>query len=468
MGNIIQNYSFDHICGGFFRLISNPGLLQKYRKHIDPKWFFYNDNTDQVVALRKIIEISLSVDPKDLSVEFLAGQLYIKIGDEKTKQMVLAHYTNWKTSNSIRNIMLDDGCFSSFLEYLKLLNITKNASTLSQKYGSGDSSGAVETMHKIISGISDINASDYSVFDPEDLISQYENDHKNHGNLFTFGNSILDNDIGGGFNQQTLNLFISTTGGGKTALSHNIIRLCIEHKKHIFIAVLEDRQKSFRDKLVSCLTGIEVTALRRVAQKKASFTSIEIEKIKAAEKNIKEFVRAEFIYGANIDLIHNRMLEYDAECRSFGKPVPIVNMVDYTGHIAMKSSGDKGHEKIRNAYAARKDFVLAHNKIGFDFAQVNREGNKRLQDESRCLSHTDLAGAYDLSQVCDNIISLNRNAEDRDGNTSRFYISKARDGVVGYTYTFKVDFRCSRYDFVTCITDKPQFLQENSNETKKD
>src|SRR5690606_15820435 len=107
---------------------------------------------------------------------------------------------------------------------------------------------------------------------------------------------------------------------------------------------------------------------------------------------------------------------------------PLINICDYTGHIAESSSGDKTYEKMRNAFAERKNYALIHNKICFDFAQVNREGSKN-QYIDKILTHNDLAGSFNLAQVCDNIISLNRTQQDRIDYTSQLHVCKARDGI---------------------------------------
>jgi hypothetical protein len=176
-----------------------------------------------------------------------------------------------------------------------------------------------------------------------------------------------------------------------------------------------------------------------------SLTDHERALIAQAKKDLQDWVRVDFVYGQGVDSIHKMKQEYDMFCMSRGIPVPIVDIVDYTGHIARLSPGDKMYEQLRNAYASRKDYMLSAGKIGFDFAQVNREGNKRLNEE-KPLTMADLAGSYDLSQVCDNIISINRSDLLRESNQALLHVTKSRDGQVGDSYTVKTRFDIARYD----------------------
>jgi hypothetical protein len=229
-------------------------------------------------------------------------------------------------------------------------------------------------------------------------------------------------------------------------MAHHLVRQCLANRQHVYVACVEDRKRSFVYKSVAALTGIRQSRLKKDFK---NLTRDELELIQAAQKLMKEYLKVDFIYGNNVEEVHKAALDYDLECENQNKAKPVVNIVDYTGHISSMSSGDKGFEKMRNAYAARKDFALKYNKICFDFAQVNRDGSKRLQ-EDKILTQSDLAGAFDLSQVCDNIISINRNSEDITQSRCRLHISKARDGAVGTTISVGTDFASARYVMDDC------------------
>jgi hypothetical protein len=228
-----------------------------------------------------------------------------------------------------------------------------------------------------------------------------------------------------------------------TMMAHHLIRQCLLLRIPAFVACVEDRKDSFIRKAVSCYTGIPMNMLKKPNE----LTQSQIDQIQEYMKLLNEYVRVEFLYGESVDAVHKAAMEYDMECRLAGKEnrIPIVNIVDYSGHIAGRSFGDKTYEKMRAAYGARKDYALKHKKICFDFAQVNREGGKRLGDNHH-LTQTDLAGAFDIAQVCDNIITINRGQKEMDNKQCVLFLTKCRDGASGIKIRVGTDFSHARYN----------------------
>ena len=151
------------------------------------------------------------------------------------------------------------------------------------------------------------------------------------------------------------------------------------------------------------------------------------------------------MYGCDIDTVHKAALDYDLECKFRQMEVPIVNIVDYTGHISGRSFGDKMYEKMRIAYGARKDFALKHDKICFDFAQINRQGSQNMNN-NHLITQNDLAGSFDLVQVFDNLISINRTETDIEHSTCKLHICKARDNANHVTVQVGTEFDKARFN----------------------
>jgi hypothetical protein len=226
--------------------------------------------------------------------------------------------------------------------------------------------------------------------------------------------------------------------------------MCIKQKKTAHVTIVEDRPKSFARRLIASITGIPI---RRLKNEFHMLTSEENALIAAAKKAIDEYIRVDFIYGESVDAIQKRKLDYDAERKMKGLEPYLVDVMDYTGHIAHLSTGDKKYDQIHRAYSSRKDFALKREKIMFDFAQINREGLKRLEDESHFLTHADLAGGFDMSAVCDTIISINRTSKQRDVNKATLYVCKGRDESAGAKIEVVTDFARARWHMETATGD---------------
>lgn len=445
--HIVKRFDFDSIVAGVLHLIINPFHIEKFHKYIDPEYFFYSDKSSEVNTLREVLYIVIELYTKgqreNIQFSFIENELLNKNKEFNSGLSYRNIFQSWQNKENITGKVHDPSTLEIFSKYLKILQIAKISKDFSEKYQIGDIDDAFELMQKTILGAQDLGKDTSDSFDGNTLEEFLEKMVNNNSTQkLELGCQAID-DYLGGFPQQTLNLMISVTNGGKTMMSHHLVRRCIEQRVGVHIFCVEDRKESFVSRLTSALTGIPMTRLKSVPM--TGYTTEERSLIRSAGQKIAQYVKVDFVYGQPVDALHKMALDYDMKCEIEKKTKPLVSIVDYTGHIASKTAGEKGYEKIRNAYAARKDFALKHNKICFDFAQVNRSGNKNMQ-EDKILNQSDLAGAYDLSQVCDNIISLNRNAEDISSSRIKLHVCKARDGEVGYTASVETDFSCARFN----------------------
>ena len=445
--HVVHRFSFETICAGVLRLIVDPLLFSRYKNQLDQDWFFYNDNTDQVRNLREVIKLLKTAHQDggvpNMTVEWLADYLTPRYVDSTRGQEIRRSLLSWYSNDEIKKRISDDGMFDHFINYLKIVIIARDSKSFFELYQKGEPDQAAEKIGTALAEVASVGRKDREILDPMNILSDLRiTSDKKHGYAMYLGCEGLDSQIGG-FEKQTLNLFISVTNGGKTMLAHHLIRQCLTLRIPAFVACVEDRKDSFIRKAVACYTGIPMSALKRPND----LTQSQVNQIEEFMRLFDDYIRVEFMYGDSVDTVHKAAMEYDMECKLRGqeRKIPIVNIVDYTGHIAGRSLGDKTYEKMRCAYGARKDYALKHKKICFDFAQVNREGGKKLGD-SHHLTQTDLAGAFDIAQVCDNIITINRGEKEISTQTCVLYLTKCRDGAAGVKIRVGTDFSHARYN----------------------
>jgi hypothetical protein len=454
MSNVAVRFDPDTILAGVKRLILKPELLHKYRKSIKPKSFYENDTSQFAKGIRLILELLLrhAGDKEALTYLSIGSLITHDYTDDKKSD---AMYVYARMENPNVSAMASDGaCFELFTKYLQITAIARNAPELLKEYNAGNPEEAAKHLSTMIAEVNEVKHPDALDFKMEDF-DDIMRGRKDHVDVIPFylGCKHID-DATGGFEQQTLNVFFSTPNGGKSSMAHHILTRCIEMKKYAHITCVEDRPRSFLCKLTAAITGINATKLKKQYD---SLTTDERRLVEEAKVKINTYIKVDFIYGQGVEFVQRLKLEYDMECRSKNKPVPTVDIIDYTGHIARHSQGEKGFEKMRHAYGVRKDFALANNKIAFDFCQVNREGMKSINGKgapgssNSVLTMSDLAGSFDVSQVCDTMISINRSDEDRLNYTSTLHIAKSRDGEAGGIFRVGTRFDIARYVMSDCV-----------------
>lgn len=447
--NVTNRIQFEHIAAGILNIIDKPSYYHQFGNLIYPELIYPNDQSDKVDAIRVILKLlkELAIEKRvdEFTIKFIQNELPLRMQDEIKSKKVSALFASWIADDSIMSLMNDQGAFNSFVSYVKALQIFNIADSFSKKLNSNRVDDAVADMQQALGNIATIANHDRETLKYNEALSIIEGDNRTDvpKQVLLLDCPPLDESLGG-FERQTLNVFASITNGGKSMMAHHLVARCIESKIHVWVGAVEDRKKSFAYKLMSRLSGI---SMRRLKNEYHKLTLIERNLLQQANEAINAYVHVDFLYGSNIDAVHKASLDHDLDCKIHDRPVPMVNIVDYTGHIARGSYGDKMFEKMRSAYGSRKDFVLQHDKIGFDFAQINREGSKSMAS-NHIITHNDLAGAFDLSHVCDTIISLNRSEEDIINGTTRLHVCKARDAAVGATILVKTEFHKAKYNML--------------------
>lgn len=440
---ITSRFDYEVICAGVLKLISEPNLLDKFHKNIDPEYFFHGDKSLKIRGFRKMLT-GINSFCKDglvnqISYEFLESKFKMAVQSEENAE-AYSTFVWIHSDENVRKKATDAGCFTIFMDYLKVTELLKWSKPFQTEYREGNIGKAIDSMRDLLPKIDNIKISEDYQFKAEDLDNLLPHDANSIKDSLLLDCTPLDFAMGG-FEPQTLNLFITVTNGGKSMMAHHILRQCVKQRKHVHITCVEDRPKSFARRIVAALTGIEIKKL------KTEYHCLSMEErrlVSEAKKAINEYIKADFVYGESIESIQKRKLDYDFERKARGLEPCLVDIVDYTAHVAHMSAGDKKYEKVHMAYSSRKDFALKNNKIAFDFAQINREGNHK-QNDAKLLTHADLAAAYDLSQVCDTIISINRNLKEKDANTALLFVCKGRDSEAGGQYTVKTDFGRARW-----------------------
>jgi hypothetical protein len=454
--HISEKFSFELICAGIYKIVDDQSFRDKCLKFIKKEFIFANDDSEDVKCLRTIVEIvqkTVQMGRNDLiSVRNLPERINTLVElDVGYKEKVLELWARIGNTAEIYGKARDEASMNEFLEYLQILQVAEFGPGFLTAYKHNRMGEVSNLIGDLMAKVSEIvRKNEISALDPEKIKEILPKNTRTK--VFTIGCDPIDADLGG-FLPQTLNLVIAVTGNGKSMFAHHIISKAIENKMPVFVAVVEDNEEQFVRKLVACLTGIRIKRLEEFDK----LNLIEMGDVDKAIENIKKYVHVEFAYNCDVNMIHKLANNYDAECRRLNKAVPIINILDYTGHIAQFSAGDKGFEKMRNAYAARKNYALANNKICFDFAQVNREGSKYIEDGTGVLTYNDLAGGFDIAQVCDTIMTINRSPDDRAERKARFHVCKARAGRTGAIVRVETNYSSARFNMSNCerLTNAP-------------
>jgi KaiC/GvpD/RAD55 family RecA-like ATPase len=424
---------------------------------VDPKTVFPNSENGEGFEIKQLTVIAkkIATERKDQSTyhpfNTLRAECDNRLHQNKDDAKTAAALNCLNAIGAIEeSLSQNPPIMDMFVKFIQCAVFSDGAQKFLDAYSKGESEEIVSVAQKTLDKMQLAIDTPVETFDFGEQLDQMfifpKEFSTNQIRTLPFGEHNLDQFLGNGFEEQTLNLFVSYPNGGKSTMAHHIVAQCIKHRIHVNLTCVEDRPKSAVSKLLACLTGL----LRSEINYENKPQDV-IKKIREQQELLKEYLVLDFIYGRSIDEIHKVKIERDRKRHEEGKPRLIVDIVDYTGHLAGMVRGDsKMFEKMREAYAKRKNFALMHNKIAFDFAQINREGAQKMLNNSKnsgLITMTDLAGSFDLTQVADNIISINRSLSNRSDRECKLHVCKGRDGPAGITAECTTEFERGRFVF---------------------
>jgi len=438
----IVNFDARFLKGAILRLVLQPAMIDKYREYLYPEMFDIGDENQSLFRIAKVLLDRSKNEP--VSMEALLGWLNLQpSGDGRDASMQLAE--KMRLDADLYKFAQNDGYFAEFLRYLKAQTFINSHKSVTKKFKNTDFDSAYRDLEVTLSKIKSIGTEEEETVNWETAHKFLEENSQKRYKRFKIG--ITDFDTMAGFEEQSMNLFISTSGGGKSMMSIHLIVQAVRQQKHVHAIFVEDRQPTILRRLYANMTGIPINELSK-------YTDLSQDKknaIRAASVELQKYVTIDFVYQNPPSSILQKISEKNRERRNQGLPENKVVIIDYIQHIGHMAPGDSMHEKLHRAMADFKDFCLKHHMIGFTHFQVNRSGAAMLRnnDENQLIDMSMISGSYNACFVADNIISINRTPQMRIDNEAVLYVIKGREGCNENKYKVKTDFAYGIYRMET-------------------
>jgi hypothetical protein len=418
------------------RFILEPSHVVKYREHLRASHFKHGDEHGALEAIARLWFGKVLSGATEANFDSLYAWLQMQPnGELREHTLDLFDYLRADKSNLSR--AKSDDLFDTFLHWLKALVFLNEHAKVQEAFNTGDKDSAYDILEGALGKIKSIALDTIECSDWGKSLEFLQSEAVKTCNKFEFG--IEDFDKAGGFEEQTLNLFVGGTNSGKSQISIHLMAECVKQGKYGYFVFVEDRRLTITRRILSNLTNIPIDDL-----KNPSLTVDQKKLIKDAEAKIAKFVVAEYMYGVTPDFVLERTREIMAQRKANGQPDLEIMCLDYLQHIAQFAPGEKAYEKLANAMARYKDFALKHRLTVFTHQQVNRSGVQE-QNKDNLITLGELSTSFNAAFVCDCIISLNRSPEQKERQEAVFYVLKGREGAAERRYQVKTNFACAQY-----------------------
>jgi replicative DNA helicase len=242
-------------------------------------------------------------------------------------------------------------------------------------------------------------------------------------NPITTGWPLLDDVCGGGHGQKELGVIIAPTGAGKSmALVHLGATAVAEGKKVVYIT-LELASEVVGLRFDSCLSGIQLGALKRRKREVAKV----VEGIQG-ELKIKEYPTK----TATTNTLRNYIEKLHRQ--GFEPDVLVIDYADLLRPIDTK--GEKRHD-LESIYEELRGIAQEYSLRVWTASQTNRSGLN-----AEIITMEAISEAFNKCFVADFIMTISRTVEDRNKNEGRVFVAKNRNGPDGIVFPIFMDTSC--------------------------
>lgn len=442
----MSKFSPKNLQAVIIRLIKEPFLIEKFYDNLHPEDFVLGQQDIRKQALGRMIDVLLTYYKEksldNLNITSFQARLNSyadsEINDEARRQFI-----EMLADNELMEISANDGVLEVFMEIMQRNMTLRWFSDFKRQFSNHDMKNAITHGREFFEKVEQVKIKDEADFDYREVDTLFDSEKFSPELCLATGLPELDTALCGGMEPSTLSVFVAPPAGGKGMSCSHIIQNCIKQKKYAHVTIVEDRKKTFLPRVLSGICNISITRLKTEFNQ---LTPDEMNRFNTAVRLMRTYIKLDFLYDSTVAEIHQRKLQWLKYCKLHNLPLPTVDILDYSGHVACTSAGDKTHDKYLAAYATRKNYALKHGIIGIDFAQVNRDGSKKAAGDG-IITMDDLASAFDLARVCDNIFTINRNDDHKIQNKAIIYMAKVRDAgkVAGFKFEVPTDFDRGRY-----------------------
>lgn len=230
----------------------------------------------------------------------------------------------------------------------------------------------------------------------------------------------------GGISKKELAMVVAPPGVGKSLYLVNQAAVAMAEGRNVLYISLEMSEDRVSQRLDSIITKVPQSRIRTDREEVKRRLGV----VRKKYPNFGKLVIKEF---PTKRCTVNALRAYLNQLKNFSEFEPDILIVDYLEIMSTDSSVPEYKSQEMLAQELR-GLAVENDLAVWTATQTNRQGKS-----VDIIKDTELADSYGKIRTCDFVISLNQNAEERDGGEGRVHVMKNRNGRPGDT--FRIEFQ---------------------------
>lgn len=440
----------------FGHMMSDLGFFLRSRKYLESNWF----SNPRIGTLYGFLTDFYNTENKFPTVgEFEALKLNTII-DGQERHRYKTTLDMCRISAQTISVQIVSKSMTGYIQYIKFKESTQKSIKL---FNEGDCSKAISWIDQKIKEIKNSSFEDDGTYVFDNPFFHWKMINTEQKDGISTGSPILDKLLSGseaedpsnpgasiplpGFKKRSMTVVIGPSNSGKTSLMTTFIKHAINQDKRVLFITHEGDEKQIANNIYkACLdmNDKEFSEHLKEYDKTRSFST----QMRDAIIITKEKIDKNLIYkpmrstGALYveDVIDNIKMINQNEISKGNKPFDMI-IDDYPAKLFSKQLSNKEEKRNKDTYVYDQFQQLAIELNCHVIAPVqsNRAGYKQSKDSGGMIDMDSVAESFGITQVADQVLTINRSSKDKAAGRMYLYLAKSRSAQTGSHFWSQVD-----------------------------
>jgi len=431
----------------FGHMLKNYHFFLKCRQYLLPNWF---QNPRLYTLADELFKLYDDLRRLPTVSEFIALKVNSMIDTQEAQRFRAAIDRSLASSGQIAVDIIS----KEMTGWLKISRFMDEMKKSSNQFNEGNYHSAISWIKKTSADIEKASFESDKLADFSDPVAFYsELSDYDHDGIST-GSAMLDALLIGkktfekdgksyqmpGLGRKTMTVLVGAANSGKTSCIISILRHAVADQKKVLFLTHEQSEAPIKDKIYKACFNMSADQMSIALRDETLSKKLRV-KAQIINKYLKYRHYNEIGKMYVEDVLDLIQALNEKEIALTGRGFDLV-IDDYPAKLMSRNFGGKGTERRHLLGYVYSQFSMLADSMNCHViapVQTNRASYKQMKDGGNFLDMDSISESFEVAQIADNVITINRSDDNKRRNEVYLNIAKNRRGETGNWYYSKTD-----------------------------